>query len=141
MTASWTAPSDFQTSPGTSPNLAPLSAVPASDPSILVLPDPEVASITSSEALSVSRAPPKIRLSELLAQSDGWMGPRQEPKEIMGPRDEADDEEDDNTEWMVARPEMVVRVFLGTVFRELPDDAFRHRCPPTSDLRSDYPPC
>jgi hypothetical protein len=41
MTASWTAPPDFQTSPGTSPNLAPLSAVSASDPSILVLPDPK----------------------------------------------------------------------------------------------------
>jgi hypothetical protein len=123
MTASWTAPSDFQTSPGTSPNLAPLSAVSASDPSILVLPDPEAASITSSEALSLSHAPPKkIKLSELLAQSDALM--RQyppsslKPEEIMGPQSviftwsEAGDEDDDDAERMVARPEMVVRVFL-----------------------------
>jgi hypothetical protein len=105
MTASWTAPSDFQTSPETSLNLAPLSAVSASDPSILVLLDPEPASITSSEALGLSHAPPKeIRLSELLAQSDALM--RQyppsslKPEELMGPRGEAADEEDDDEEWM-----------------------------------------
>ena len=74
MSASWTAPSDFQTSPGTSPNLMPLSTVSASDASILVLPDPEAASITSSEALSLPHAPPrKIQLSDLLAESDALM--------------------------------------------------------------------
>lgn len=123
MTASWTAPSDFQTSPGTSPNLAPLSTVSASDPSILVLPDPEAASITSSEALSLPHVPPKkIRLSELLAQSDSLMRRYPpsvlKPEEIMGPQsviftwNEVGDEEDDEAARMVGRPEMVVRPFL-----------------------------
>ena len=123
MSASWTAPSDFQTSPGTSPNLAPLSTVSASDPSILVLPDPEAASITSSEALSLPHAPPKkVRLSELLAQSDALMRryppSSLKPEEIMGPQsviftwNEVGDEEDDEAERMVGLPEMVVRPFL-----------------------------
>ena len=120
MSASWTAPSDFQTSPGTSPNLVPLSA---SDPSILVLPDPEAASIASSEAFSLPHAPPKkIRLSDLLVQSDGLMRryppSSLKPEEIMGPQsviftwNEMGDEEDDGAERMVGRPEMIVRPFL-----------------------------
>lgn len=123
MAASWTASSDFQTSPGTSPNLAPLSTVSAGDPSILVLPDPEAASITSSEALSLPHvSPKKIRLSELLAQSDSLMrrypASILKPEEIMGPQsviftwNEVGDEEDDEAERMVGRPEMVVRPFL-----------------------------
>ena len=119
MSASWTAPSDFQTSPGTSPNLVPLSA---SDPSILVLPDPEAASIASSEAFSLPHAPKKIRLSDLLMQSDGLMRryppSSLKPEEIMGPQsviftwNEMGDEEDDGAERMVGRPEMIVRPFL-----------------------------
>ena len=123
MSASWTAPSDFQTSPGTSPNLVPLSTASASDPSILVLPDPEAASITSSEAVSLPHVPAKkIRLSELLAQSDALMRryppSSLKPEEIMGPQsviftwNEVGDEEDDEAERMVGRPEMVVRPFL-----------------------------
>ena len=120
MSASWTASSDFQPSPGTSPNLVPLTA---SDPSILVLPDPEAGSITSSEALSQPHvSPKKIRLSDLLAQSDGLMRryppSSLKPEEIMGPQsviftwNEVGDEEDDGAERMVGRPEMIVRPFL-----------------------------
>src|SRR5258706_1714336 len=123
MTASWTAPSDFHSSPGTSPNLVPLSTISNSDPSILVLPDPEAASITSSEALSMPHAQPKrIRLSDLLVQSDLLMRryppSSLKPEEIMGPQsviftwNEVGDEEDDGAERMVGRPEMIGRPFL-----------------------------
>ena len=123
MSASWTAPSDFHMSPGTSPDLVPLSAVSNSDPSILILPDPEAASITSSEALSLPHAlPKKIRLSDLLVQSDALMRryppSSLKPEEIMGPQsviftwNEVGDEEDDGAERMVGRPEMIVRPFL-----------------------------
>jgi hypothetical protein len=98
--------------------------------------------ITSSEALDRSHAPPKkIRLSELLAQSDGLM--RQyppsslKPEEIMGPRGEADDEEDDDAERVVAQLEIVVQAFTSAMY----SGKLSHRCPPTSDTRSDYPPC
>ena len=74
MSAFWTVPSDFHMSPGMSPNLVPLSTVSNSEPSIHTLPDPEAATISSSEALSVPHAPPKkTRLSDLLVQSDGLM--------------------------------------------------------------------
>ena len=123
MSASWTAPSDFHSSPGTSPNLVPLSMVSNSDPSILVLPDPEAASITSSEALSMPHTSPKrIRLTDLLNQSDALMRryppSTLKPEEIMGPQsviftwNEVGDEEDDGAERMVGRPEMIVRPFL-----------------------------
>ena len=123
MSASWTAPSDFHVSPGTSPNLAPLSTISNSDPSILILPDPEAASITSSEALSLPHgSPKKIRLSDLLVQSDALMRryppSSLKPEEIMGPQsviftwNEVGDEEDDGAERMVGRPEMIVRPFL-----------------------------
>jgi len=119
MSASWTAPSDFHTSP----NLVPLSTVSASDPSILVLPDPEAASITSSEALSLPHAPSKkISLSGLLVQSDALMQryppSSLKPEEIMGPQsviftwNEVGDEEDDGAERMLGRPEMIVRPYL-----------------------------
>ena len=69
----------------------PLTTVSANDSAILVLPDPEVASIMSGEALGLPHAPPKkIRLSDLFVPSDGLMRryppSSLKPAEIMGPQ-------------------------------------------------------